>query len=60
VNRAGKAPAGASLLNRLRTLGRRQLFWPIVTMTLLILFNLVSNPHFFAVTIRDGHLYGKR
>jgi simple sugar transport system permease protein len=39
-------------------LGRKQLFWPIVTISLLILFNLVSNPHFFAVTVKDGHLYG--
>lgn len=58
MNSAPIAPAGASLLHRLRMLGRRHLFWPIVTIALLILFNLVSNPHFFAVTIKDGHLYG--
>jgi ribose/xylose/arabinose/galactoside ABC-type transport system permease subunit len=41
-----------------RSLTRRRVFWPIVTLGLLLLFNLVSNPHFFSITIRDGHLYG--
>lgn len=47
-----------SVLDLLRTVARKQLFWPIATITMLMLFNLVSNPHFFSVTIRDGHLYG--
>lgn len=33
-------------------------FWPFAILGALLLFNLVINPHFFAITIRDGHLYG--
>jgi len=49
-------PGGAS--GMVRRLTRHRVFWPIVTLALLLLFNLVTNPHFFSVTIRDGHLYG--
>jgi simple sugar transport system permease protein len=34
------------------------LFWPGVTLALLIALNAVWNPGFLAVTLRDGHLYG--
>ncbi|MGC4001152.1 MAG: ABC transporter permease [Anaeromyxobacter sp.] len=43
---------------RLQALARAQVFWPLVTLGLLLLFNLLTNPHFFSVTVRDGHLYG--
>jgi simple sugar transport system permease protein len=42
----------------LRRLTRHRVFWPVVTLALLLLFNLVTNPQFFSVTVRDGHLYG--
>jgi ribose/xylose/arabinose/galactoside ABC-type transport system permease subunit len=42
----------------LKGLSRTRTFWPLVTLSLLLLFNLVTNPHFFSLTIRDGHLYG--
>lgn len=42
----------------LRRLAGKSLFWPVAMLGLLLLFNLVINPGFFAVTIRDGHLYG--
>lgn len=42
----------------LHRLARKSLFWPVVMLGLLLLFNLVINPGFFAVTVRDGHLYG--
>ena len=42
----------------LRRVMRKRIFWPLATLALLLLFSLATNPHFFAVTIRDGHLYG--
>ena len=52
-----RASVGDSL-RRLRRLTRRSQFWPLAVLGLLLLFNLVSNPAFFSVTVRDGHLYG--
>jgi simple sugar transport system permease protein len=43
---------------RLRRLTRKGVFWPLAMLGLLLLFNLVTNPQFFAVSVRDGHLYG--
>jgi simple sugar transport system permease protein len=34
------------------------LFWPLVALAALLLFNLVYNPGFFAIRIQSGHLYG--
>jgi len=51
---AGRDGAGGLV----RRLTRHRVFWPIVTLALLLLFNLVTNPQFFSVTVRDGHLYG--
>jgi len=51
---AGRLGAGGLV----RRLTRHRVFWPIVTLALLLLFNLVTNPQFFSVTVRDGHLYG--
>ncbi|WP_224364690.1 ABC transporter permease [Hyalangium versicolor] len=42
----------------LRGLARKRVFWPLLTLTLLLLFNLAVNPHFFSITLQDGHLYG--
>lgn len=47
------------LLQRVRALARGRLFWPVVVLALMLLFNLVTNPSFFSVEIRDGHLYGR-
>jgi len=58
VPAAGLGAARASRLQALRALARRRDFWPVATLALLLLFNLVWNPHFLSVTIRDGHLYG--
>jgi len=48
-------PRRRSVIDRLT---RRNLFWPVAILALLLLYNLVTNPHFFSLTIRDGHLYG--
>jgi simple sugar transport system permease protein len=44
--------------SRIVWLTGRDLFWPVAILALLLLYNLVTNPHFFSLTIRDGHLYG--
>jgi simple sugar transport system permease protein len=50
--------APGRLARLLETLGRGRILWPLLTLALLLLFNLVTNPHFFSLTVRDGHLYG--
>ncbi len=35
-----------------------RLFWPLAGLALLLLFNAVWNPSFFAIEIKDGRLYG--
>ncbi|MDD9265446.1 ABC transporter permease [Paenibacillus sp. GCM10023248] len=37
---------------------KHHLFWPICLLAILLLFNLVYSPSFFAITMKDGHLYG--
>ena len=49
---------GASALAFARRLATRDMFWPVAILALLLLYNLITNPHFFAVSVRDGHLYG--
>lgn len=42
----------------LRRLAGGSTSWPVATLGLLLLFNLLNNPQFFAITVKDGHLYG--
>jgi galactofuranose transport system permease protein len=49
---------GGRLDARWRGLVRHRVFWPVAILVLMLLFNLVQNPHFFAITVREGHLYG--
>ncbi|MBC5785765.1 ABC transporter permease [Ramlibacter sp. USB13] len=37
---------------------KHRLFWPVVTLVLLLVLNAAFNPGFLRVTVRDGHLYG--
>ncbi|MFL6144285.1 MAG: ABC transporter permease [Labedaea sp.] len=39
-------------------LSRRPLFWPLVILVALLLFNLPFTPDFFDVTVKEGHLVG--
>jgi ribose/xylose/arabinose/galactoside ABC-type transport system permease subunit len=39
-------------------LTRHHLFWPVLILVVLLLFNLPFTPTFFAIGIRNGHLYG--
>jgi len=41
-----------------RSIIGRDHFWALATLSLLIIYNLATNPHFFAISIQDGHLYG--
>src|SRR3954447_20987251 len=34
------------------------LFWPVLGLGLLLIFNAIFSPSFFHLEIRDGHLYG--
>ena len=34
------------------------LAWPLLTLALLLLFNLFFTPHFFQIEIKNGHLFG--
>lgn len=34
------------------------LFWPLVALCLVLIFNLIFNPSFFRMEIKDGHLFG--
>jgi galactofuranose transport system permease protein len=65
VRRAGRALAGVGrvapeILRRIdwRAVTRHQLFWPSAILVALLLFNLPFTPNFFAVHVRDGHLFG--
>ncbi|MNM95616.1 Inner membrane ABC transporter permease protein YtfT [compost metagenome] len=37
---------------------KNKLFWPLVTLAVLLLANLIHNHDFFSITIQDGHLFG--
>ncbi len=41
-----------------KSISRNNLFWPVISLTVLFLFNLLFTPHFFNVEIKEGHLYG--
>ena len=42
----------------LRRLTARDGFWPIAVLVLLLGYNLIADPGFFAISVKDGHLYG--
>lgn len=35
-----------------------RLFWPVVMLLILFLINVIAFPGFFAISVRDGNLYG--
>lgn len=37
---------------------KHHLFWPLTILALLLVFNLLYDPTFFSIKVRDGHLYG--
>jgi simple sugar transport system permease protein len=54
------APVSTSVATQswLRRCASQPLFWPLLTLVLLLLGNGVFNPGFLALHWRDGHLYG--
>jgi simple sugar transport system permease protein len=41
-----------------KSLSRSNIFWSLVSLAVLLLFNLFFTPHFFRLEIKDGHLFG--
>lgn len=48
----------SSAIAFLRRQATREQFWSITVLVLLLGYNLVADPQFFAISVRDGHLYG--
>ena len=41
-----------------KRLARSKILWPLVTLGILLLFNLFFTPHFFRIEMLEGHLFG--
>jgi ribose/xylose/arabinose/galactoside ABC-type transport system permease subunit len=37
---------------------KKKIFWPLLALVLLCIFNLISNPEFFHIVIKNDHLFG--
>ena len=47
-------------MNKLKRIGRSHLFLPLLSLSLVLLFNLIyTKGAFFQISILDGHLYGR-
>lgn len=44
--------------NLIKKVTRYRLFWPIVCLSIVLLFNLIKTPTFFNISIKNGMLYG--
>jgi ribose/xylose/arabinose/galactoside ABC-type transport system permease subunit len=42
----------------MKTLMHSKLFWPLVMLFVVLLFNLIVEPNFFRIEIKNGHLFG--
>lgn len=42
----------------IKKFSKHQVFWPLVALLLVMLFNLFFTPGFFNIQIKDGHLFG--
>ena len=45
-------------LPQLRRLTGYRLFWPLMALALLLLFNLINDPDFFRINYQNGHFFG--
>lgn len=45
-------------MNKLKKLTQYRLFLPLLCLALVLLVNLITTPDFFAISVRDGMLYG--
>jgi simple sugar transport system permease protein len=41
-----------------KNIASHQIFWPLVGLALLLLFNFIFTKDFFVLELKDGHLYG--
>jgi len=56
---AARRDGGASVpAGRARDAAWRRVLWPLLSLGVLLLFNLFFAPGFFHLEIKDGHLYG--
>ncbi|HEU0305821.1 MAG TPA: ABC transporter permease [Lysobacter sp.] len=53
-----KTSVAVGFAQRLRVFALRPLFWPLLTLALLLAGNGLVNPEFLSLQWRDGHLYG--
>jgi ribose/xylose/arabinose/galactoside ABC-type transport system permease subunit len=51
-------PSGAAWIQSVQRLVAREHFWSVTILVLLLAWNLIASPNFFAISVRDGHLYG--
>jgi simple sugar transport system permease protein len=42
----------------LKSMSRAKIVWPLVALGFLLVFNLFFTPHFFQISIIEGHLFG--
>ena len=42
----------------IKKFSKHQVFWPLIALLLVMLFNLFFTPGFFNIEIKDGHLFG--
>ncbi|HET7503096.1 MAG TPA: ABC transporter permease [Kofleriaceae bacterium] len=52
------SPSAGGPMAFVRRLTARRNFWAIATLVLLLAWNVIADPQFFALSVRDGHLYG--
>lgn len=45
-------------MNFIKKFSKHQIFWPLIALLLVMLFNLFFTPGFFNIEIKDGHLFG--
>lgn len=45
-------------MERLKNITKARLFFPLVCLALVLIFNIFTTPNFFSITIKEGVLYG--
>lgn len=57
-SRGGIGMNSERMIRRFKKVSKLQVFWPLVVLLLVLLSNVFSDPGFFRIQIRDGHLFG--
>lgn len=45
-------------MKRVKRLAKNQIFWPLVALVVLLIFNAIFTKNFFKISVVEGHLYG--